>query len=267
MLIVRVLRPSTYTMFLLAFVFSTIVSSLSAAQRLSNVTVMHYSRGHGTQVEYLGSNGMSYLWYPGNRAVLSAPWKYQKNQICYRYGKRTYNPVTREPGGRWECQPIATSKQSTVETAKGDVFGLSKRRAVPFVLPKARTTLSTLAGRPVGSKRFAKPNKVDRTTRRDLQRLKASCPSLMQSLAGRSLSYDVAGGVYFWGGVRTKKLGYKPDGCVPVDYAKAFNLFRLTGDSYGFKQMVDVLKQQARAGDAKATAALRTVNLSPPEWW
>lgn len=267
MLILRALRPSTYTMFLLVLVFSVIAPNLSAAQRLSDVTVMSYSRGHGTQVEYLGSNGMSYLWYPGNRVVLPAPWKYQKNQICYRYGKQTYNPVTREPGGKWECQPISTSKQSTVETAKGDVFGLSKRRAVPFVLLKARTTLSTLAGRPVGSKRFAKPNKIDRTTRRDLQRLKDSCPSLMKSLAGRSLSYDVAGGVYFWGGVRTKKLGYKPDGCVPVDYAKAFNLFRLSGDSYGYKQMVDVLKQQAREGDAGAIAALRTVNLSPPEWW
>lgn len=198
MLIVRGLRPSTCTMFLLVFVFSAIVSNLTAAERQSDVTVMSYGRSHGTQVEYLGSNGMSYLWYPGNRVVLPAPWKYQKNQICYLYGTNTYNPVTKQPGGSWECQPIATSKQTTVETAKGDVFGLAQRKTVPFVLPRARTTLSTLAGRPVGSKRFAKPNKIDRTIRRDMQRIKESCPSLTETLPGRSLSYGVAGGIYFW---------------------------------------------------------------------
>ncbi|MCR9238568.1 MAG: hypothetical protein NXI17_18020 [Alphaproteobacteria bacterium] len=267
MWIVKGLRPSTYTIFLLAFVFMAVVSNPSAAKPQSNVTVMTYGRGHGTQVEYLGSNGMSYLWYPGNRVVLAAPWKQENGQMCYLYGKRTYNPVTNEPGGKWECRAYAVREQSIVETGKGDIFGLSKRRAVPFVLPKARTTLSTLAGRQVGSKRFAKPDKIDRATRRDLQRLKASCPSLMKTLGGRSLSYDVAGGIYFWGGVRTKKLGYRADGCVAVDYAKAFNLFRLSGDSYGFKQMVDVLNQLAREGNAKASAALNTVNLSPPEWW
>lgn len=266
-LIARNLRPSNYVMCLLVVFFTSIAASLSATERPSDVTVMSYGRGHGTQVEYLGSNGMSYLWYPGNRVVLPAPWKYQKDQICYLYGSNTYNPVTKERGGKWECQPIATSKLTRVETARGDVFGLAKRRAVPFVLPRARTTLSTLAGRPVGSKRFAKPIKVDRTIRQDMQRVIDSCPSLKETLPGRGLSYGVAGGIYFWGGLRTEKYGYKPNGCVAVDYEKAFNLFRLTGDSYEFKQMVDVLKELAEDGNAKAIAALRTVDLSPVDWW
>lgn len=117
----------------------------AAAAELADSTLLHYDPGHGTQVEYLDSNGMSYLWYPGNRVVLAAPWKLQNNQICYKYATNTYNPVTKKRGGRWQCHPLARYQRSLVEQVRGDVFGLSKSRNVPYVLSRARTTLSKLA--------------------------------------------------------------------------------------------------------------------------
>ncbi|MBL4556436.1 MAG: hypothetical protein JKP98_02155 [Rhodobacteraceae bacterium] len=33
-------------------------------------TYKSYSRAHGTQIEYLASNGRAYLWYPGNTRVV-----------------------------------------------------------------------------------------------------------------------------------------------------------------------------------------------------
>lgn len=206
MLIVRKLRPSNCIMFLLAFTFMAAISNTSAAQVQSNVTVMTYSSSHGTQVEYLGSNGMSYLWYPGNRVVLPAPWKVENGQMCYRYGKRTYNPVTKTKGGKWECRPVAISKQSVVDSARGDIFGLSKRKSVPFILTRARTTLSKLGKGSSGSTRSKKPKKIDRTSRRDIQRLMASCPSASELMTGGNHAYIVAGGIYFWGEYARKNL-------------------------------------------------------------
>ncbi|MGC4024338.1 MAG: hypothetical protein QM744_03815 [Mesorhizobium sp.] len=92
---------------------------------------------HGTQIEYLSPDGSTYLWYPGNAAVLPGRWKLQKqyygSEICFLYGSYTYNPVTRQTGGNWECDIAAYYLLDRDEIVDGDPLKLSKR--IPYVLP------------------------------------------------------------------------------------------------------------------------------------
>ncbi|MCA3595071.1 MAG: hypothetical protein IOC59_02480 [Methylobacterium sp.] len=105
---------------------------------MSGVTSVSYSGQHGTQVSYYAPDGAIYLWYPGNAVVLKGEWKALKPaKICYKYGERTYNPHAFQPGGQWACQPVQLlSFGRAAEERKGDVFGLARRTAPPFVSRK-----------------------------------------------------------------------------------------------------------------------------------
>jgi hypothetical protein len=132
-----------------------ITTSLSVAEArklLICKTHMTFSAGHGTQVSYLRSDGVEFLWYPGNAVVVrgkcdivehpSDPLGYA--DICFQYGANTYNPVTGRMGGDWECRLAHAFARSTVDRSDGDVFGLAKRDAVPFELTRERTTINNL---------------------------------------------------------------------------------------------------------------------------
>jgi hypothetical protein len=124
-----------------------------ARARYANKTHMTFSSDHGTQVEYMQSDGASFLWYPGNAAMVPGHWKIEAGksssplQICFRYGTNTYNPSTHKRGGEWECGPETRQNDFTVERADGDVFNLAKTVAVPFVLSRDRTTIGELLSR------------------------------------------------------------------------------------------------------------------------
>jgi hypothetical protein len=128
------------------------LSVAEARKLLVGKTHMTFSEGHGTQVSYLRSDGVEFLWYPGNAVVLRGKWVIAEDttdpgryaDICFQYGVNTYNPVTRTPGGNLECRPAHAYTQSTVDRSDGDVFGLAKRAAVPFDLPRERTTINEL---------------------------------------------------------------------------------------------------------------------------
>lgn len=117
----------------------------------ANKTYMTSYSGHGTQVEYLRSGGAAFLWYPGNTIVVRGNWKVEVRDagalICFRYGRNTYNPVTRKRGGQWECMGTARQASLIVESARADVFGLAKGSAVPFVLSRERATIQELKAR------------------------------------------------------------------------------------------------------------------------
>jgi hypothetical protein len=131
---------------------TTPLSVTEAGKLLACKTHMTFSEGHGTQVSYLRSDGVEFLWYPGNAVVVRGkwdnvehpndPWKFA--DICFQYGVNTYNPVTSRTGGNPECRPAHAFVRSTVDRSNGDVFGLAKRAAVPFDLPRERTTISDL---------------------------------------------------------------------------------------------------------------------------
>jgi hypothetical protein len=117
---------------------------------VSGKTMMTYDRGHGTQVEYIAPNGKTHLFYPGNSVIVKGSWKLTKTKtpnvfdMCFRYPSNSYNPTNGQKGGAWECQPAGFYLRDVVETADGDVLGLAKRDAVPFVLSKKKTRFNSL---------------------------------------------------------------------------------------------------------------------------
>jgi hypothetical protein len=142
-------------------VFATIVASAGTAAAapyvigyaetkslIANMTMMSYDRGHGTQVEFIATNGRTYLLYPGNEVIVKGEWKLDPTDnpkvfnMCFRYPKNSYNPSTGQSGGKWECLAAGYYLGGMVETAAGDVLGLSK--GVPFVLSKRKTSLARL---------------------------------------------------------------------------------------------------------------------------
>lgn len=128
----------------------------------ADTTIASYDDAHGLQVSYHTADGWVYLWYPGNEQVLAGEYKVSRadmgvqlsgrsmtdlDRLCYRYGPNTFNPVTGRVGGQWECTIGVVAALSYTERMRGDPFRLAVRRAVPFVLPKARTRLQSLWAR------------------------------------------------------------------------------------------------------------------------
>lgn len=105
---------------------------------------------HGTQIEYHGPNGKSALWYPGNSRTVPANWKIRfdgperGHDVCWQYPSRSYNPVTGQSGGRFECTPDWLYFPGVVQIVQGDPFELASGR-VPFPLPKGEYTAEELA--------------------------------------------------------------------------------------------------------------------------
>jgi hypothetical protein len=116
----------------------------------AGVTFVHYDRGHGTQVEFMAKNGQTYLLYPGNKVVVRGSWKLERTDkpkvfnLCFKYPGNSYNPITKQSGGGWECRPAGFSLVDVVDSAEGDVLGLSRSKQVPFVLSKRKTRLAEL---------------------------------------------------------------------------------------------------------------------------
>jgi hypothetical protein len=125
------------------YVFQKVKQSASSASALRaflmNTTSQEFEAGtHGTQIEYLGPGGVTYLWYPGNTIPLKGQWQVQDGtnypSICFRYGENTYNPVTGQGGGGWECGPGPAYLFEKLSVVQGDVFNLASGR-LPFILP------------------------------------------------------------------------------------------------------------------------------------
>lgn len=131
-------------------------------------TILTYSAQHGTQVEYIAANGETFLWYPGNDAILRGQFavlwenasaeiddpqegryrgQVKLNYVCFRYGGNTYNPATGHRGGGYECGAYAQQRMTMKETRKGDVFGLSSRSSAPFPLGRDPQTIAALQKR------------------------------------------------------------------------------------------------------------------------
>jgi hypothetical protein len=116
-------------------------------------TLLSYDPGHGTQVSYIRPDGTEFLWYPGNRFVVTGKWQFRARvmsldppreiaDLCLQFGTNTYNPVTKQQGGQWECRPARAIARTVVERAKGDVFDLAHR--FPFILPAERSSIGEL---------------------------------------------------------------------------------------------------------------------------
>ena len=100
-------------------------------------TNRYYEPGHGVQIEYTAPDGNMYLWYPGNRQVVTGTWRLDgETHICFNYQSNSRNPLTGNSGGRWECQYVTIQSDRITERAAGDLFGLAEREMVPFRLQR-----------------------------------------------------------------------------------------------------------------------------------
>jgi hypothetical protein len=113
-------------------------SAKSLRDFMANTTSLGWNEYHGTQLEYLGANGVTYLWYPENRSALRGEWRTEDRAgmgtwICFRYSANSYNPVTGSSGSQWECSPAWPYVFEKRSVISGDIFDLSSGQ-VPFVL-------------------------------------------------------------------------------------------------------------------------------------
>ncbi|MEP7122148.1 MAG: tetratricopeptide repeat protein [Byssovorax sp.] len=106
----------------------------NASLKYFGQTVLYYEPSHGNQIAYFGTNGRSYLWYPGNNGVVVSQWRIEGEEYCSRDETDAYNPVTQESGGDWERRPLRGMFTTVVDSAADDVFGLATGR-VPSRLP------------------------------------------------------------------------------------------------------------------------------------
>ncbi len=124
-------------------------------------TRMSFMQGHGTQVTFTAPDGKVFLWYPGNRVVLSGQWEVRSRvpestptiyaEICFRYGANTYNPVTGAAGNTWKCMSADWLANLTTDSADGDLFNLRQRPVPAFVLSREKTSLKQLEERAIQS--------------------------------------------------------------------------------------------------------------------
>ncbi|MGH1467093.1 MAG: hypothetical protein ACRBBQ_17200 [Cognatishimia sp.] len=132
---------------------------------LANTTRKTWNSRHGTQVEYMSADGHTWLVYPGNIASVDGEWQVQgangQSKVCFRYGANTYNPVTRKPGGRWNCVPsITVLMNPSSQIVDGDVLKLRGRGAFPQTMPyRTNISLNTIK-KAVGLGPLTQPNKI-----------------------------------------------------------------------------------------------------------
>lgn len=100
-------------------------------------TWLSYDRGHGFQVNYLGSNGQAWLWYPGNTAAVPEIWRVREDgaAVCWLHPTNSWNPVTKQRGGKESCMAIPTMRKITVASLPGDPFDLASGK-VPYPLDR-----------------------------------------------------------------------------------------------------------------------------------
>lgn len=111
------------------------------ARFLADTTVHTFDPYHLNQYEYLAPDGTTALLYPGNIAPVRGYWQVRGKgefdaKMCFLYGPNTYNPVTHERGGRWECDDLTDYLYRAEEIYDGDVFGTRSITYFPAPFPR-----------------------------------------------------------------------------------------------------------------------------------
>jgi hypothetical protein len=212
---------------LLALIILGATTGIAAAQKLAGYTAMTYDKGHGTQVEYLAPDGGAYL-YPLDSGIVVGAWKTEGNDVCFRYGRNTYNPVTRKAGGSWDCTPLALHSNHVVERARGDVFGLASGK-LPFQLQRERTTIAKLKQAHAAAEAAMAPYK---------RPAKEQCAEIIAN-ARKNREGKIQAALLYYHGMW---LGER---CVAVDYIKAFELLREAGDTRNYASAAQARRRRA----------------------
>lgn len=118
-----------------------------AVTSIGGATLVSYDPFHGTQIEFHDPEGFAMLWYPGNTVIVPSYWKIDSTgyepEICYLYPSSSFNPVTEEFGGDWDCRGLEGSINGN-DWYEGDPFNL-RSSALPFVLRRDGSSLEEIA--------------------------------------------------------------------------------------------------------------------------
>ncbi|GAA6181268.1 hypothetical protein NBRC116594_27060 [Shimia sp. NS0008-38b] len=102
-------------------------------------TYLSFSGAHGYQVNYIAAGGKAWLWYPGNSRGVPEEYKQDvvrdTKALCWRHPSKSYNPVTKQSGGRFACQSLETARKTVVAELSGDPFQLATGK-VPYPLKR-----------------------------------------------------------------------------------------------------------------------------------
>lgn len=105
----------------------------------ANRTYLSFSRAHGFQVNFIGSNGRAWLWYPGNPKAIPETYKFETvngiEALCWRHPENSFNPVTQTTGGDFKCEPLDFARRTIIAELAGDRFDLAEG-AVPYRLER-----------------------------------------------------------------------------------------------------------------------------------
>jgi hypothetical protein len=105
-----------------------------APELMADRTSVSYMPGHGTQISYTSADGRAWLWYPGNPRILEGRWKLDDSkdmlQVCYDYGPGTRNPMMKDAPSGFQCGSFHNQNIFTLDTKRGDVFGLATAKVL-----------------------------------------------------------------------------------------------------------------------------------------
>ncbi len=105
----------------------------------AGVTYLSFDLAHGFQINYIGNSGKAWLWYPGNRVVLTEEYKKdrirEQNAICWRSTEVSFNSVTGTRGDQFACESLDFAQRTTIASLSGDVFNLQSGN-VPYTLDR-----------------------------------------------------------------------------------------------------------------------------------
>jgi hypothetical protein len=236
--------------FLFFFALVLAARPAEATMAIGGYTTMTYGSQHGTQVEYLATDGRTWLWYPGNTVILPGQWKQSGANICFRYGANTYNPATGQHGPGWECMPLSAYTSGIVERVKGDPLRLQDRGAAPFSLGRGRTSFASLIARVSPGKELPR---IDKPTGPVIANPKGLCTEILANAESSRTNMQMAALIAFDGQL---------DGvqCAKSDYIRALTLAKKSG--LPRDRWIKLLKQRAAAGEARAAAALRYIGVA-----
>lgn len=109
----------------------------------ANTTYLSYSEAHGFQVNFIASGGHAWLWYPRNTVVVPEEWKLDAkgNALCWRHPSASYNPVTKQSGGGFQCESLPLAQKTIVASLPGDPYKLSLGE-IPYRLDKCKAPIA-----------------------------------------------------------------------------------------------------------------------------
>jgi len=114
--------------------------------------VTHVRTLYSLWVDFAAPDGTIYLWVAGAETVAKGEWRANaatspEGEICTRFAAGSLPETMKGQEDRWSCMTPMLLSFARNEERKGDVFGLSKKSSVPFLLSGGRGDFEKITSR------------------------------------------------------------------------------------------------------------------------